>query len=138
MRKRLSAVVLVLTGILATGASAEEPKGKSAAGSYVHVVIFKMKKDAPSGAVNDAIADCHAMLEKIAAVRAVKAGRPATEGTPELARKDYDFGLLVLVDDAAGLKAYLEDPLHLEFVRKHGKYFDMKQLQVFDFQDTKK
>jgi hypothetical protein len=121
MKTRLSAVVLVLAGILATCASAEEPKGKSA-GSYVHVVIFKMKKDAPSGAVADAIADCHALLEKITAVRAVKAGRPATEGTPRLARKDYDFGLLVLVDDAAGLKGYLEDPLHLQFVEKHERH----------------
>ncbi len=135
MKTRMTAVALALAGILATSALAEE---KAPAGSYVHVVIFHMKKDAPSGAVKDAIADCHALLEKITAVRAVKVGRPATEGTPKLARKDYDFGLLILVDDAAGLKAYLEDPLHLQFVEKHGKFFDMEKLQVFDFQDTKK
>jgi hypothetical protein len=35
---------------------------------------------------------------------------------------DCDFGLLVLVDDAAGLKGYLEDPLHLQFVEKHERH----------------
>ena len=46
--------------------------------------------------------------------------------------------MLVHLDDFAGVKTYLEDPLHLEFVKKHGKYFEMKKLQVFDFVDAKK
>jgi len=45
--------------------------------------------------------------------------------------------LLVLVDDSDGLKAYLEDPKHLAFVKKHEKHFDMEKLQVFDFVDQK-
>ncbi len=139
MKTRMT-VALILTPILATAAAAEEKAraDKGSAGSYVHVVIFRMKKDAPSKAVDEAIADCHDLLGKIAAVRSVKVGRPAEKATPELARKDYDFGLLILVDDSDGLKAYLEDPLHLKFVEKHGKYFDMEKVQVFDFQDTKK
>ena len=37
-----------------------------------------------------------------------------------------------------GLRAYIDDPLHKEFVAKYVKYFDMQQLQVFDFEDQKK
>jgi len=136
MKTRMT-VALALVGILAAAAAAEE-KARAEKGSYVHVVIFRMKKDAPSKALDEALADCHDMLEKIGSVRSVKVGRPAEKSTPELSRKDYDFGLLVLVDDFDGLKAYLEDPLHLKYVEKHGKFFDMEKLQVFDFQDTKK
>jgi hypothetical protein len=138
MKTRILAVALVLVGTWALAVRSEEKEAGTEKGSYVHVVIFRMKKDAPDDATAQAMHDCHAMLGKITAVRSVKVGKPAEKSTPKLASKDYDFGLLILVDDADGLKAYLEDPLHLEFVKKHGKHFDMEKLQVFDFQDTKK
>jgi hypothetical protein len=115
-------------------ARAEEAKGDK--GGYVHVVLFKLKKDAPKGAVDDVIADCHKMLGKIKAVRSVKAGKPSDK-SEKLTKKDYDVGLLVLVDDADGLQAYLKDPLHIKFVDKHKKHFDMEKLRIFDFVDRK-
>ncbi len=111
--------------------------GKAGAG-YVHVVIFTLKKDAPANAVDDVIKDCHDMLAKISSVRSVKAGRPSKEVAEKVVKTDYDIGLVVLVDDFAGIEAYQKDPLHLAFVKKHGKYFDMKKLAVFDFVDAKK
>src|SRR5262245_51788135 len=90
----------LLVALASRGAGAQEAKSP-AKGGYVHVVIFKMKADAPKGATSAAIADCHTMLSKIAAVRSVKAGRPAAEATPKYALKDYDFALLIQVDDAA-------------------------------------
>jgi hypothetical protein len=125
-----------LAGLALCAAAAparEEPKSAP----LVHCVIFRMKKDAPADAVDQVIADCHKMLAKIRSVRAVKAGRPAQTGTDEKLKKPFDVGLLVLCDDAAGLRAYIDDPLHKEFVAKYGKYFDMQQLQVFDFEDKK-
>jgi hypothetical protein len=103
--------------------------------SVVHCVIFRMKKDAPADAAEQVIADCHKMLAKIRSVRSVRAGRPARTGTDEKLKKPFDVGLLVLCDDVAGLKAYIDDPLHKEFAAKYGKYFDIEQLQVFDFVD---
>ena len=130
---------LAVVVLLAASAQAEEKIGKAkSTGGYVHAVIFTLKKDAPATAVDEVIADCHKMLAKIASVRAVKAGRPAKTGTDEKLKKPFDVGLLVLCDDAAGLRAYIDDPLHKEFVAKYGKYFDMEQLQVFDFEDAKK
>jgi len=135
------ALALALGILMVSGARAADPdpaKENSQKEGFAHVVIFKMKKDTPTSAVSGAIADCHKMLAKIPAVRRVRVGRPAEKGTPELARKDYDFALLILVDDEDGLKAYLEHPIHLSYVEKHGKHFDMSELKVFDFADQKK
>ena len=118
-------------------AAAAQAREEQKMAPLVHCVIFRMKKDAPADAVDQVIADCHNMLAKIKSVRSVRAGRPAKTGTDERLKKPFDVGLLVLCDDVAGLKAYIDDPLHKEFVAKHGKYFDIEQLQVFDFEDKK-
>jgi hypothetical protein len=120
--------------IAAKQRAAEEPKAdKKGRAPYAHVVIFRMKKDTPKDVASKAIADCHELLAKIPAVRSVRAGRPAAKGTPDVPKMQYDFALLVLLDNAEGLQAYLEHPLHLRFVEKYGPSFDMEKLQVFDF-----
>jgi hypothetical protein len=129
--------VAVLVAVTASGWADDKAAGKSK-GGYIHVVIFTMKKDAPAGAVDEVIADCHKMLSKISGVRSVKAGRPSKQVAEKVVKTDYDVGLLVIVDDFEGIKAYLKDPLHEEFVKKHTKHFEMKKLQVLDFVDEKK
>jgi hypothetical protein len=138
MVRLISSLALVL--LVAAGARAQEKigKAKKAGGGYVHVVIFTLKKDAPASAVDEVIADCHKLLAKISSVRSVKAGRPAKDVAEKVVKTDYDVGLLVLVDDFEGIKSYLKDPLHVEFVKKHGKHFEMKKLLVYDFIDQKK
>jgi len=141
---RKASLALALLAAVTTAAVAAADKDekarptKAGAGNYVHVVIFTLKKDAPASAVEEVIADCHKLLAKIKSVRQVKAGRPAREAEEKWVRKDYHVGLLVIVDDHAGLKAYLEDPLHVEFVKKHGKHFDMDKLAIFDFHNQTK
>ena len=123
--------------VMAIGcADPEVVREKSTA--YAHVVVFRMKTDAPKDAVDKAIADCHEMLAKIPSVHGVRAGRPAAKGTPDVPKMEYDFALLVLVENADGLEAYLKHPLHLEYVKKHGPNFNMEKLQVFDFLDQSK
>jgi hypothetical protein len=142
MLRSVAATLVVLALVLVAAArDTTSDKAKPAAkssGGYVHVVLFTMKKDAPASAVEEVIKDCHKLLGKIAAVRSVKAGRPADQATPKVAKKNYDVALLVLVDDFEGLKSYLEDPKHLEFVKKHQKQFDIDRLQVFDFANQEK
>jgi hypothetical protein len=136
----LTLVALVLVSAT-SGRDKDDVKAKpadKAGGGYVHIVLFTMKKDTPATAVDEVIGDCHKMLAKIAVVRSVKAGRPADKATPKFAKKNYDAALLVLIDDFDGLEKYLEDPLHLAYVKKHEKHFDMEKLQVFDFVDHKK
>ncbi|MHB1423186.1 MAG: Dabb family protein [Gemmataceae bacterium] len=140
MRRTLLFGMMAMTiGMAASAALADEAKSaKKGRAPFAHVVIFRMKKDAPNDAVDKALADCQELLAKIPAVHSVRAGRPAEKGTPDVPKMKYDFGLLVLVEDADGLKSYLEHPLHLKFVEKHGPYFDMEKLQVFDFHNQSK
>lgn len=138
-RKLLFGMVLLLIGVMARVTPAEETKAdKKGHAPYVHVVIFRMKKDAPKDAIKKAIADCHELLTKVPAVRSVRAGRPAAKGTPDVPKMHYDFALLVLLDNEDGLKAYLKHPWHLKFVARHGPSFDMEKLQVFDFMNESK
>ncbi len=98
---------------------------------YVHAVIFYLKKDAPAGEVDSLIEDTHKLLGKISTVRGLWVGKPAAKATPEYAIKDYHVGLLVLFDDFDGLKKYLDDPLHQQYLDKHGKHWD--KVPVYDF-----
>jgi len=134
---------LVLAGLL-TGAAVAADSVKTAASvdkhtaaPYVHTVIFHLKKDAPADTVEKIIEGCHT-LEAIPAVRALKAGRPspADASTPKVASQEYDVGLVVLFDDAAGLKTYLTHEIHLKFVKDYGQYFE--KVLVYDFSDQKK
>lgn len=142
MRRTLLFGMMVLAiGAAVCAVPAEEAKSdKKGQAPFAHVVIFRMKKDAPKDAVDKAIADCRELLAKIPSVRSVRAGRPAVKATEEkgIPKMEYDFALLVLVDDADGLETYLKHPLHLDFVKKHGPYFDREKLQIFDFLDQSK
>jgi len=140
MRRILLFGMMVLAvGLTVSAASPDEAKSdKKGQAPYVHVVVFRMKEDAPKDAVEKALADCRELLAKVPSVRSVRAGRPAAEGTPDVPKMQYDFALLVLFEDAAGLKAYIDHPLHVKFVQKHGPNFNMEKLQVFDFMDQSK
>ena len=134
---------LVCAGLLTGSAGAAESvktvavAEKSGAPSYAHTVIFHLKKDAPADAVEKIIEGCHT-LEAIPTVRALKVGRPASadDSTPKVAAQDYQVGLVVLFDDAAGMKTYLTHETHLKFVKDYGQYFE--KVLVYDFSDQKK
>jgi hypothetical protein len=96
-----------------------------------------MKEGTPEKMVDEVIADCHKMLGKIRSVRSLKAGLSDKEKAEPVTTTGYHIGMVILVDDFAGLKAYLEDPIHVEFVKKYGKYFDISKLKVYDFTDDK-
>jgi hypothetical protein len=128
MRTILASLLLLAVVPLAR---AEEKKGM-----LVHAVIFTMKKDTAPEKVDEVIADCHKMLSKIKSVRKVMVGRPTKEKAEPITQTGYDVGMIILVDDFAGLKAYLEDPIHVEFVKKWGKSFDIEKLKVYDFVDA--
>jgi hypothetical protein len=132
----LAAVTLI--ALWAPAARAEEKaEKKSSSGGVVHTVIFYLKDDAPSGTADAIVADCHEMLAKIPTVRHLKAGRPL-EGAAATAKKDFAVGLVILFDDAAGLKTYIDHPLHKGFVAKHGKYINLSKLAGYDFVDGRK
>ena len=128
----------ILALALAAGvAVAEEKAPAKKEGGLAHVVLFTMKKGTPATAVDEVIADCHKILSKIPGVRSVKAGRATKDKAEKFVKTDYDVALIVVVDDYEGLKAYHVAEKHVEFVKKHGKLFDLAALRVYDFTDGK-
>jgi hypothetical protein len=139
MRRALYASLLALGFVLVfcTGPIRAGDKEKSgAAAPFVHVVIFHLKPDAAADAAEGLIADAHEMLAKIPTVREVCAGKPAPK--TGIAKSDYQVGLLVRFDDIEGLKTYDKHPLHVGYVKKHGKNIQLDKIAVFDFIDQKK
>lgn len=90
---------------------------------FVHSVILKLKKDddAQVKAIND---EATKTIAKISGVRGVWIGKPAENGTPDLAQKGYQLGLVILFDDANALQKFLEDPLHKQFNEKLADYWE--------------
>jgi hypothetical protein len=105
-------------------------------GKFVHAVIFYLKKGAPEDEAKALVTDAHGILSKIPTVRGIKAGPPSPNSTPGVGVTDYTVGLLVLFDDAAGLKTYLEHAEHLKYVDKHKKHIG--KVLVYDFVDPGK
>jgi len=131
-------MLLTLATLLTAGAAFTRPvlAADKADAPYVHAVIFYLKKDAPKDQARAMIADAHEILAKIPSVRMVKAGLPAQQATPKLAVTDYQVGLLIMVDNFDGLKAYLDHPMHLKYVEKHEKHID--KVLVYDFLNQSK
>jgi hypothetical protein len=97
----------------------------------VHVVVLKLKSDSPEAEAQLLIDDTYAQLAAIKSVRGVWAGKPSIKGTPD-GITDYTVGLVFLFDDAAGLKAYLNDSVHIKFADKHLKKWETPT--VYDFE----
>jgi hypothetical protein len=90
----------------------------------VHFVVLKLKKDSPASEAQSVIDDTYKDLSKIKTVRGVWAGRPSKQGSPDFLFTDYTVALAFVFDDPAGLKKYLEDPIHVKFVEKHIKLWE--------------
>jgi hypothetical protein len=98
---------------------------------YLHTVVLKLKK-ADDAQVQRVYDEAFKTIAKIKGVRGMFIAKPADDDTPELAQKDYQLGLIVMLDDADGLKSFLDDPLHQKFVDKMGDYWEKPV--VYDLQ----
>jgi hypothetical protein len=126
--------VLTAATLLVLGSTAARAEDKKASAPFVHTVIFYLKADAPSSTADDIVTDCHEMLAKVPTVRSLKAGKPAEGGA---GKKDFAVGLVILFDNAADFKTYVDHPNHKKFVGKYLKHLDTSKLAAFDFVDGK-
>jgi hypothetical protein len=131
---------VVWTLLASPGQSAgQAEKGQAVKGApYVHTVIFHVKKDAPKDEASALIRDAHELLQPIPSVRELRVGRPAEKGTPDVAKKDFQVGLLVLFDNFEGLQTYLDHPMHQKYLEKHINHVELEKLQVYDFVNQQK
>lgn len=79
-----------------------------------HVVFVDLADPADADAL---LADARAMLAPIPSVTAYSAGKHLDTGRPTVLG-DYDIGMILGFDDAAGLNAYVVHPDHVAFVER--------------------
>jgi hypothetical protein len=96
----------------------------------VHVVLFRVKKDAAPKAAEELIRDVHRLLAKIPVVVDIHVGRRAP-GEREVHLKDYDVGLYILFKKLEDVQTYLDHPLHVEFAERARE--TVENVRVMDF-----
>jgi hypothetical protein len=86
----------------------------------VHSAFYRLKPDAPAGAVDGFIADANATLSKVKGVRGLWVGR----ANPGPGGADFEVALVVLFDDAGDLKQFQGDAVVKRFEAKHEKAWE--------------
>jgi hypothetical protein len=112
IRNTLSAACLVVTAPWLAACSSTPAARPVAAIS--HVVFVDLADPADADAL---LADARAMLSPIPSVTAYSAGKHLDTGRPTV-MGDYDVGMILGFDDAAGLNAYVAHPDHVAFVER--------------------
>lgn len=92
---------------------------------FVHTIILKLKDSGDKSAIKSAVTDADNLLNKASGVRGVFAGKADV--------KDYHVGVVVVFDNAAALRTFLNDPNYKQFAKKMEKSFESPT--VFDFHD---
>jgi hypothetical protein len=100
----------------------------------VHVVVLKARAGTAPSDIKDLIDESYSQLTKIKTVRGLWAGKPAAKSVVGAAT-DYTVALVLVFDDAAGLKTYFDDPVHVRFMDRHLKKWETPQ--VYDFEPQK-
>jgi hypothetical protein len=88
----------------------------------VHVVLFKPRPDLTAEQRQAVLDGVKAAATGIPSIRRLRVGRRLKHGLPgyeQIMRDDFEYALLVEVDDLDGLKQYLADPRHAAI----GKHF---------------
>ncbi len=92
---------------------------------FAHVIVFKLKGDAPGTAVKSFIDDAQTTLPKVKGVRGIWVGE--RDATGASGSKEFNVAITVLLDDPKGLKAFEDDATHKQFWKKHEKNWEAPQ-----------
>ncbi len=98
---------------------------------FVHVVLFGLPEDANPADADELIADIDTLLRPLETVRHIERGKRADTAVRPIVLTDYDVGLLVMLEDKAGLDAYLTHPDHVKFATK---WAARSTIRVMDFE----
>jgi hypothetical protein len=121
-------IVPIFSGCASTGTAAETKSRHQAVINHLVLITLQSPSDAQA-----LIEDCDRLLPPIESVRTWWVGVPVETGR-DAVDDDYEVGLCVGFDDADGLQAYLEHPLHLELVGTWRPKVD--QFRIFDVGKT--
>ncbi len=85
-----------------------------------HVILFRPKADLPSAQRDGIFGALVLAARDIPGIRRFRVGRRIRHGLPgyeQAMHEDFEFIVLIEVDDVEGLKAYLSHPSHAAFGR---------------------
>jgi len=111
---------------MATQALPLQPSRKS---MIIHHVFFWLKNPT-SEADRNKLLEGVRTLAKIATVRQIHVGVPASTEKRDVVDNSYHVSELLFFDDLAGQKAYQDDPIHLAFVANYGHLWE--RVVVYD------
>ena len=80
-----------------------------------HVILFKPKGELSDVERQALLGQLTAAARGISSIKRLRIGKRITHGLPgyeQAMREDFQFSMIVEVDDLEGLKAYLAHPLH--------------------------
>jgi hypothetical protein len=80
-----------------------------------HVILFKPKGDLSDAEQQMLLGGLTAAARGIPAIKKLRVGRRVTHGLPgyeQAMRENFEYAVIVEVEDLDGLKAYLAHPLH--------------------------
>jgi len=99
--------------------------------TYIHAVFFRCKSEMMGEQADVLIRDAVDMLGRIPTVRQVDCGRRDPGAVRDVNDTRFHIGLVVFFRDRSDYEAYLEHPLHVEFVRKHREQWS--EVKAYDF-----
>lgn len=80
-----------------------------------HVVLLQPRPDLTGDERRDALETLKKAAADVPEVRSLRLGRRVTHGLPgyeQMMKQDYEFALIIEVDDLAALTRYLQAPAH--------------------------
>ena len=103
----------------------------------VHLVIFRPRPDLDLPGRQRLADALSAAMQQIPSVRRARVGRRVTHGRPyeQLMRVDYTHIAMIEFDDVAGLKAYLEHPVHEQLAARFFEAFEEALMYDYDVAD---
>lgn len=80
-----------------------------------HIVLLQPRPDLTGDERRDALETLKKAAADVPEVRSLRLGRRVTHGLPgyeQMMKQDYEFALIIEVDDLAALTRYLQAPAH--------------------------
>jgi hypothetical protein len=81
-----------------------------------HIVLLQPRSDLTNAQRQEAITTLERAAADVAEIRSFRLGRRVKHGLPgyeQLMSQDFEFALIIEVDDVHALKRYLQAPAHL-------------------------
>jgi hypothetical protein len=102
-----------------------------------HVVLFRPKPHLSVGERGALVNAFSRALREIPSVRGSRVGRRVTHGRgyEQLMRENYEYLAVLEFDDVAGLKAYLEHPVHKELAEQFFSAFEVALMYDYEISE---